>query len=158
LETIKFGDWTAQVDADANRSAYSRIPYSAAEDCACAECLNFVEARNRGLVYSAQVLGLFKRMGVDSTRESEVYAMDAVNNRSGLTLYGGWFNVIGQLSGEDAKGPTEITGELQLFPMAGAALPDPAFGEVPMFRSEFVIALPWLLGEPQPNAPRRRKK
>jgi hypothetical protein len=158
LESIEFGGWTVEVDPDANRSAYAEIPCGAAEDCSCSECRNFTEARDRGLVFSPQALKLFKRMGVDATRESEVYVMDAAANRSGLYLYGGWFNVIGRLLGDDAEGPTEITRELQLFPMAAAALPDPAFGDVPMFRIEFFIALPGLADELQPKAARKRRK
>ncbi len=157
METIEFDGWRAEVDPIANRAAYAQIPRSAAEECSCSECLNFVKARVDGLVYSAHTLNIFKRLGIDAARESEVYAMDAGANRSGLYLYGGWFNVIGRLLCDDAASPTEITRELQLFPMADAALPDSAFGDVPMFRIEFVIALPWLLDEPYPNAPRGRR-
>jgi hypothetical protein len=156
LETVKFGSWVAEVDPKANRSAYSLIAEGAAEECACPECRNFIAARDKGLVYPAEVVELFGRMGVDSTRESEVYGMDTGANRNGLGIYGGWFNVIGRLMGDDVAVPHEVSQRIQLYPSSGAALPDPAFGEVEMFRIEFVIALPWVLDEPNPNLPAKR--
>jgi hypothetical protein len=42
--------------------------------------------------------------------------------------------------------------------MAAAALPDPAFGDVPMFRIEFFIALPGLADELRPKTARKRRK
>jgi hypothetical protein len=156
LETVKFGSWVAQVDPEANRTAYSHIAQGAAEECSCPECRNFIAARGKGLVYPADVVGLFGRMGVDADRESEVYGMDAGANRDGLCVYGGWFNVVGRLLGDDVAVPREVSPRIQLYPSSGAALPDPAFGDVEMFRIEFVIALPWVLDEPNPNLPAKR--
>jgi len=160
LETIKFGGWVAQVDVKANRDAYSQVPLSAGDVCGCLECRNFEAARAKGLVYPKEVLVLFKRMGVNPARESEVYGMGLSREYRGHYLFGGWFNVVGVLLGEDVPAPDSVTPKIQLFPMHDAALPDPAFGEAPMFRIEFVVALPWLLDEPHWETARRgsRKK
>jgi hypothetical protein len=156
LETVEFGGWVAEFDRDANRAAYALIPLGGAEDCGCLECRNFLAARDKGLVYSAEAIGLLERLGVDSVRESEVYGMGPSRELHGLYLYGGWFNVIGQLLGDEPPEPDTIGPEIQVFPMADGALPDPAFGDAPMFRVEFLVALPWLLVEPHWEAPRKR--
>ena len=157
METVKFGSWVAEVDPEANRAAYREIPTGAEDVCGCLECLNFAAARAKGLVYPKEVLALLKRMGVDPARASEVYGMGLNRDQRGQYLFGGWFNVIGHLLGDDVPAPDQITPRIQLFPSHDGALPDPAFGDAALFRIEFVIALPWLLDEPHWEQPRRRR-
>ena len=63
-------------------------------------------------------------------------------------LYEWWFNVVGRLLPGDLTQPRAPTVELQLYPVSGGALADPAFGDAPLFRIELLGGLPWLLDEP----------
>ena len=133
--------WVAEVDVDATRRAYAAGGPGASVECGCTECGNFIEARDAGYVYPAEVADLLLDMGVDPNRESEIYAAGPVDH--GSIRYGGWFNIAGQLV-EDRRESTDIEPGFALYPMPEGALVDPAFGQAPVFRIEFEVIVPWM--------------
>ena len=80
-------------------------------------------------------------MGADPSRESEVYVEGPAGR--GSLVYGGWFNIAGQLLSGDGV-PTEIETGFDLFPLSEGAAVDDAFGEDPVFRVEFRALVPWM--------------
>jgi hypothetical protein len=136
---VDFRGWTADVDVEATRSSYATAGLGAAQACDCAECRNFVVARDAGLVYPSDVVDLLVSMGVDLTRESEVYLEGPIDD--GRLWYGGWFNVVGRLV-DDSGESTEVAPGFYLYPLAQGALVTDAFGDASVFRVEFKAAVP----------------
>lgn len=149
---FEFRGWVAEVDVDATRRAYAAGSPGASVECGCAECANFIAAREAGYVYPVEVAGLLQAMGVDLSRESEVY-VDGSAGR-GTVVYGGWFNVAGELV-HDALEPVEVEPGFELYALPEGAMVDDAFGEAPVFRVEFHVLVPLMNAGKQS---RKRKK
>jgi hypothetical protein len=149
---FEFHGWAAEVDVDATRHAYAVGSPGASVECGCDECANFITAREAGYVYPDKVAKLLQDMGVDLSRESDVF-VDGSAGR-GTVVYGGWFNVAGELVHE-APGPVEVEPGFELYALPEGAVVDDAFGEAPVFRIEFQVLVPLMSAGKQS---RKRKK
>jgi hypothetical protein len=149
---FEYRGWVAKVDVDATRRAYATGSQGASVECGCDECANFIAAREAGYVYPDEVAKLLQDMGVDLSRESEVY-VDGSAGR-GTVVYGGWFNVAGELVREAAEA-VEVEPGFELYALPEGAMVDDAFGEVPVFRIEFQVLVPLMSAG---KASRKRKK
>jgi hypothetical protein len=138
---FEYRGWTAEVDVETTRRAYAQGSPGASVECGCDECANFIAARDAGYVYPVEVAKLLSDMGVDLTRESEVFMAGPADR--GSVVYGGWFNVAGELLSEGG-GSTEVEPGFDLYPLPEGAVVDDAFGEVPVFRIEFRVLVPWM--------------
>jgi len=132
LDQLTFKGWMVEFNRDATQSMYAKNPIGAAEQCGCQECRNFIAARNRGLVYTAEIVRLFHTLGIDIASEYEVYTTGKIS--SDHREYGGWFDVVGRIIA-DANESTEITDNFQLMPVTGPA---------GLFRLEFQVNAPWI--------------
>jgi hypothetical protein len=95
-------------------------------------------------VYPAVVLTLFKQLGIDPRRETEVYHLTLLE--AGVHLYGGWFHIVGTLPAT-REGTAELASHFSLcFEAGGAVVPAP-FQPFPLVRLEFFAQVPWVLGE-----------
>ncbi len=136
---FEYRGWVADVDVEATRKAYAQGTAGASVECGCDECANYIAARDAGYAFPAEVAKLLTRMGVDLRRESEVYVEGSAGR--GALVYGGWFNVAGELV-SDTGIDTEIEPGFDLYPLPEGAVVDSAFGEVPVFRIEFRTLVP----------------
>ena len=93
---ITIGECKIEVDEKATREFYSEHFYP--NDCSCSGCRNFREAVS---TLPAPVHEFFSSCGVDDLRlitEIIPYVM-----KDGLMLYGGFFHVVGRMSGAAAR-------------------------------------------------------
>lgn len=151
-DPIHFKRWVLLAEPERTAEAYRAIERSAAEVCGCDPCRNFLAQRDQ--IYPAEALALFAQLGIDATREAEVYHMARVG--PGRHHYGGWLHFVGTLqSGEDSKsvlgdGGTrvsfeELTAEFAIAFTRVVDLVSPAFGRLPVMQLEFAVELPWVL-------------
>ena len=147
--TVTFDGWVVEVDVEATRRAYAQTKAGYARSCSCLNCRNFVAARDRNLVFPADALALFERMGIDSSCEAEVFIAGSLDDTPGTMAtyrYSGWFNLVGALIA-DHGGQAEWTGRDQFRVWAcadGQCLSHPFRGQ-PTCRFEFDVLVPWLL-------------
>ena len=97
METIAIHRWKLQIDPEATRRAFSDVPTGAPESCGCGDCLNFAAARDRA--YPSEVLAIFEQLGIDRSKESEIWHTH--RDELGLHHYGGFFHFVGAI--EDGK-------------------------------------------------------
>ncbi len=99
---LEFGRWVLLYDAEATRRAYGAVISGAPEECGCTDCCNFAAARES--IYTAEVLALLDRLGVDHRKEAEICYGGPIGG--GRHAYGGWFHFVGFIEdGEDAWAP-----------------------------------------------------
>lgn len=113
-----------------------------ADRCGCVTCRNFAAQRDR--VYPASFSALLRQMGIDPSREGEVFNMvGPFEDRVRLT--GGWFYFIGELV-QKRERLMEAEG-FQYWFQPSFPRPPAGFGE-PVAAIEFSTRLPWILEEP----------
>jgi hypothetical protein len=98
-EVMQLGDQLIRFDRVCTSDAYARIEKPGAEECGCAMCRNFIAQRSRA--YPSSFLVLLGRLGIDASKEGEVYYL--APNKSGRRLYGGWFFFCGELLEAEEK-------------------------------------------------------
>ena len=86
METMSIGPWVVKYDAETTRAVYAQIESGDAERCGCEPCLNFARVREK--VYPQEALKVLDKLGVDFTKEAEVYHFSKV--RPGWHHYGGY--------------------------------------------------------------------
>jgi hypothetical protein len=105
----------------------------------------------RSQVYSGEAQSLFQELGIDSSREAEVYHMCRLE--SGLHLYGGWLHCVGRIEEEGEKvgaSPGGIGAYNYYFHEKPVVVPAP-FQGLPLLQLEFIAEIPWVLQEPEPE-------
>jgi len=158
METVQFARWTVSCDPELTRTAYTAVTVGGPEGCRCDPCRNF--AARRKDTYPPQALELFERLGIEPTREAEIYHLARLE--SGRHLYGGWFHFVGAiLDGRDAaRQVSEKTWQPDLEPVSDgfdlgftsktALVPKP-FAGLPVVQVEFLAQVPWILQEDEPQ-------
>jgi hypothetical protein len=101
------GSWLVEYDADATRLAYDGVTASGPEKCECEGCKNWLLAREA--VYPTEFLELLRRIGIDATKESEVYDIGGVPIKPKVHYYGGWFHFFGRVSRASDEMPETIS-------------------------------------------------
>lgn len=157
MELVNIGRWNLRSGREATRAAYSGVPIGSPESCGCEQCLNFAASRDRA--YPSEILAIFKQLGIDSHKESEIWHTH--RDESGLHHYGGFFHFIGSIeSGKDAKQivngvgafDLESIGECFEFGFTSDAQLIPAsFAGKEVAQLEFQTKVPWVLNTPEPD-------
>jgi hypothetical protein len=93
MEVITFRDWKLRVDSWQTELAYQAI-VGTTKSCKCDWCANFVAAREE--VYPSEVLALLTDLGLDHTKEADLYQQD-IDVAHGTILYRWWFYCIGYI-------------------------------------------------------------
>ena len=146
MTRIVFRDWVFDCAVDATRKAYAGITAGGVEECDCDACLNFLCQRQ--IAFPAEVLNLFKLVGVDFRRDAEFYHTARVV--SGLHLYSGWFHFIGTIL-QNPEGPAKIDDSFTIDFIVGRSLAAKTFGDDPLVQIEVTVEVPWMLDNvPEP--------
>jgi hypothetical protein len=158
MDHVQFGRWRLCCDREMTRRAYTSIAQGGAEACGCAYCRNFILARPH--VIPSEAFALFERLGVDVSKEAEVYQTHPL--RLGLHAYGGWLHFVGAIEqGADALTPS---GVIELEPLGPTfslgftnrlALVPASFAALPTCQVEFAAKVPWLLEDEEPDLSER---
>ncbi len=141
-ETLRIGDQLVRIDRQRTIDAYKAVNQSWADRCKCIPCRNFIAQRNTA--FAPSFLSLLDRLGIDSSKEGEVYG--CYPRPSGMRLYGGWFFFSGLLleKGEQKK----FEDGVSYFVIGPGGMPSPhprdAFGPNPL-SLDFEIEIPWVL-------------
>jgi hypothetical protein len=157
MERLVIRRWKLQSDAKATRMALSNVATGSPESCGCVECLNFAAARDRA--YPSEALSVFKQLGIDSRKESEIWHTH--RDLSGLHHYGAFFHFVGAIeSGTDALVMVNSHGTYDLERIeagfdfgftSNVALVPAAFGSNPIVQLEFQTKIPWVLTGTEPG-------
>ena len=94
MKQINFRKWQFQCDVEATRSAYNQVSMGSADKCNCEYCQNYL--LNIDKAFPPEILFLFEQMGIDYTKEAELYNIG--KPQLGLVLYNGWLHFIGHVS------------------------------------------------------------
>ncbi len=141
-ELFRLGDQMLRFDRQCTTDAYARVTKGGAEECGCAMCRNF--AAQKQTAYPTSFLQLLAQLGIDPTKEGEVYYLSP--EESGLRLYGGWFFFCGELI-EAGERQTSEDG-ISFFVIGPGRMPSPyprdAFGPHPL-ALDFYLEIPWVL-------------
>ncbi len=157
MEKMQYRKWNLNVDVESTREAYSKIERGGAEECGCQKCLNFVISRK--IIYPEDVLILFGRLGIDFTKEVEVYH-DGIS-KNGSHCYSGWFHCVGYLESPSSNvilaeyadtqvyelKLEEISQQFQIGFTESRGLYWEEFEGKPLVQIEFGVEVPWLFGE-----------
>ena len=143
---MRLGDRLFRYDRAMTQKAYADITADGAVECGCSYCRNFIA--QRASIYPASFLALLDQLGIDPTKEGEVYECGPSEN--GTRLYGGWFFLTGQMI-EKGEGQAQQDGVCYWID-GGRTLPSPngEFG-LDLLALNFTIRVPWILAEdPEP--------
>jgi hypothetical protein len=151
MDQVVFGRWRLFADREATRQAYTEIRIGGPEECGCCHCRNFAAARNQ--VYPVEVRRLFEDLGIDFSKEVEVYH---TGRRSpGLHHYGGWFHCIGRIEAKgDEVGEFDVEageGPFHLYFHDKPNLVAASFETLPLLQLEFDAQVPWVVHGPEPE-------
>ena len=101
-----FGEWKYTVDRETTEKAYSDTSIGGAGTCDCSFCRNFIAARDK--VFPGGCLDMLKQLGIDATKDGEVYHLGA--EKPGSHQYGGWYHFVGTLRVDGDFAPVEFPG------------------------------------------------
>lgn len=104
MEVVRFKDWKLRADSYHTQIAYQTIQ-GVTRSCDCRWCSNFVAVRED--VYPRDVLALLDDLGVDHTKEADLYQQDR-DPSLGKILYRWWFYFIGHI--EEGRQAWEFKG------------------------------------------------
>jgi hypothetical protein len=139
---LRIGDQLIRYDRDLTQRAYAGISVGGAEECGCAYCENFIAQKST--IYPSSFIALLETLGIDPTKEGEVYECSPLEDNK--HLYGGWFFFTGQIL-ETGERQVEKDG-IQYFIASGRQLPrsQGEFG-LDLLALNFQIKVPWVLEE-----------
>ncbi|MGD9587707.1 MAG: hypothetical protein AB7Q37_08565 [Pyrinomonadaceae bacterium] len=146
MARLVYRDWILSCDVDATREAYEGIDFGGAEACDCYLCRNFLLTRPR--VFSAEILDLFAKLGIDHRKEAESYHIAPIAN--GLHLYGAWFHFVGQIV-QQPDSPTKLSEHSTIDFFAKRDLAAESFANKPLVQVELTLTVSWLLDEEEPD-------
>src|SRR5258706_1368745 len=143
------GDQAIRHDREATLVAYATIAHGFPEECGCLVCRNFAVQRN--LIYPASFRALLNDLGIDPSKEGEVFEYGPVED--GCHLYGGWFYFVGEMVrwGERNFNAPDAHQFEYFFTSIGPGAP--AFRGKPRLTLEFSTHVKWVL----PELPRTRQ-
>jgi hypothetical protein len=93
MEVITFRNWKFRIDSSQTELAYQAI-VGTTNSCECHWCANFVAAREE--VYPSEVLAVLTDLGLDHTKEADLYQQD-IDVAHRTILYRWWFYSIGYI-------------------------------------------------------------
>jgi len=139
---VRVGDQLIRCDSAMTQKAYADITTDSAAECGCSYCRNFIT--QRATVYPQSFLDFLAQLGIDHTKEDEVFEYGPEEN--GKRLYGGWFFFTGQMI-ETGERQVEQDG-IKYWIQPGKNLPRPngEFG-FDLLAVDFTLQVPWVLEE-----------
>ncbi|MGE5423029.1 MAG: hypothetical protein ACM3QW_07180 [Ignavibacteriales bacterium] len=143
---LKLGAWVLDVDRDSTTQYYKSLPLLT-EACGCNYCRNFLQVIPQ---LQEETRGFFDQLGIDLTKEGEVYELTA--NEDGSFSYGGFYHIaanIVQSPSTEQLDPTISVGPFRIWFTTQLQLVPNRFPS-PTLQPEFEARVPWVLAE-QPN-------
>jgi hypothetical protein len=140
-----FGQQRIRFDREGTVLLYrDTITVADAERCTCTSCKNFAAQRTN--VFPEEFLRFLKELGVDPSREWEIFDYDFGPEDPHIHLYGGWFLFCGELvEGSDRQ--TEL-GAGTFAHWFTNSFPDSTLPrELKLCAVEFLARIPWILRE-----------
>jgi hypothetical protein len=139
---LRLGDQLIRYDREMTLRAYAGITTDGAAECGCSYCRNFIA--QRGSIYPPSFLSLLHQLGIDPTKEGEVYECGPSDD--GKRFYGGWLFFTGQLI-EPGERHLQQDG-IEYWVAGGRSLPAPngEFG-LDLLALNFTTRVPWVLSE-----------
>jgi hypothetical protein len=138
------GEWQYSVDREATIAAYARASHGDAVRCGCNGCRNFIAARTQ--VFPPDFIALLDSLGIDPTKEGEVYTEG--RKGPGSHYYGGWFHFVGELSRSGDFSRVPFAGNLLVSLGKRSAPGLPELDGLSLVQLEFRAEnVPWLLDE-----------
>lgn len=129
--------------ADVTREIYSRIMCGGADMCNCLACRNYRLVRDEA--YPSEFRALLDELGIDYTKEFEVYF--GVPHPDGLHHYEGWFTFVGRVYGRDA-GPSAESSAFAYRIDDSTPAPQKEFDGTQTAMLWFATRVPWRLKDP----------
>ena len=142
MTKLQLGDQLVSHDTDATVAAYSEMAKGGAERCGCAYCRNFVVQRANA--YPPEFIDLLSQLGIDFTKEGEVFTYGPPDHRS--QFYGGWFYFVARLIEAGTRPKTERAAFESGFRYWFTTSFPRCFGK-DIAAVEFVTQVPWVLEE-----------
>jgi hypothetical protein len=100
--TLRYRNWTFEVDRDLTHQTYAAVVSSGADSCVCSDCKNYVAYRSQA--FPVEIATLLADLGIDYRKEVEVFRYEVLSN--GLHHLAGWFHFKGRvLAGPDYRVP-----------------------------------------------------
>ena len=141
MEELRLGDQLARYDREATVRAYMALPSGGADRCSCVYCRNF--AAQRATVYPQGFRALLEQLGIDPSKEGEVYDGTGPFDLR-IRLTGGWFYFVGELV---EKGERLIqVGDFQYWFQPSFPRAPVSFGDC-VAAIEFSVQISWVLDE-----------
>ena len=157
MRTLEVGPWVLEYDRDATKTAYAQIDKCGPEECGCTHCQNFMKLREK--IYPKKVLEIFDLLGIDYTKENEVYHTH--KTKPGWHSYGGWLHFIGSIIKIienriplDSQGNETYLIVEKHFEWSFRERRDEAssyFDENPLVQIDFSAEVPWVLEDEEPE-------
>jgi hypothetical protein len=151
FEQIEILHWILEIDFERTCNFYNSC-HLITDDCKCMDCLNYVGAC---ALVPEKILHLYVSLGIDPTKEGEVYNM--VKNDDGTCLYGGFYHITGRIiKGPDCTVISEENSSVRTFnllPLVEGykigftqrlSLVPEGF-PLPVIQMEFMFNIPWVL-------------
>jgi hypothetical protein len=143
MTELRLGDQFVLYDRDATLAAYVRLQRGSAEMCGCDACRNVLAQRDS--VYLQHFLKLLDQLGIDLTKEGDLYEEGPPENN--VQPCAGWFYFVGELV-EAGERLTEMGKDFQCFIRgAGTTSVTKLFGDS-VCALEFTARVPWVLDAP----------
>jgi hypothetical protein len=148
MTEVTVGFQTIRYDREATAAAYRGVELGGADNCpvgdSCRDCKNF--AAQRSSLYPAAFRALLEQLGVDPTKEEEVFTYGP--ERSGLIQYGGWFYFVGELVEGKPPNGWQVGPENFYFHFSTSHPSAADFPGRPVLAVFFDVRLRWVLAEP----------
>ena len=146
IEQMRVLDWMLEVDKDATRTAYDRLPIITCT-CTCTYCRNYLAAVP---LLPKDLLAVCNSLAINPTKAAEVWE---VTDADGTHLYGGWYHLVGKIVTSKNGGLLQIGATRLLsnhftvtFTNQVAMVPEDF--PTPVLQMEFTGKVPWVLEEP----------
>jgi hypothetical protein len=120
MEELRIVEQFLRFNRELTRQAYALMNHGGTERCGCSYCRNF--AAQRGTVYPPSFQTLLERLGIDLSKEGEVYECGPVGE---YRSYGGWLYFIGELGDAGKRIVCEDNSEFEYWFSEGRVLPPP---------------------------------
>ena len=144
---LSFGQWQYSSDRDATVAAYGRASGGYTSTCDCTFCRNFILVR--AAVFPEKFVALLDALGIDPTKDGEIYHEGAVAPQS--HYYGGWYNFVGSLEVTGDFDPVEYDNGMLAYMCRTSAPSLPALKSLPLVQIEFRASMvPWKLDDEEP--------
>jgi len=142
---LTVGAQRVRFDLAATHALYEQtIRAPGAEGCGCIYCKNY--AAQRDSVFPKEFMSFLKALGIDPSKEWEAFNYDFdVKNPRRLSLYGGWFLLVGEVL-DKLESPPPLKGGFACW--FTTSFPTGTLPEgLAVCAVEFLAELPWVLEE-----------